>query len=413
MMNGSAYEDLVKENAALRSRLREAEDSLEAIQSGQVDALVVSDKSGVRPYTLKSADSPYRLIVENMKQGAVTLSIDGIVLYCNDFFAELLECSVAAVISQNIDAYLAPEDGQAFWPFLNAIQTRGAIYKEFHLYVRKERMIPVYVSGSLIELDEMRVYCLVFTDLRERKQAEAQALALETEKQRTQVLAAFMRDTSHDFRTPISVILTGLSNIERTQDEDKRKEKIRTIEMYVSYLNSVLEKLQHTAILDALKELRLESQPPSVIIQEAIEACEDEAKEKDITLVEEVEAHIPSICLDADYLYHALVETLRNAILFSPAGRQVYIRCKRTNENQITIEVIDQGNGIPNEDIPFIFDRFFRGDKSRHVSGGVGLGLAIVKRTVELHKGAVQVESIPGQGTTIRLQLPIKTPTNP
>jgi len=77
MMNVSTYEHLVKENAELRSRLREAEDSLEAIQSGQVDALVVSDKSGVRPYTLKSADSPYRLIVENMKQGAVTLSARG------------------------------------------------------------------------------------------------------------------------------------------------------------------------------------------------------------------------------------------------------------------------------------------------------------------------------------------------
>ncbi len=98
--------DVSSDFADLKSRLAEAEDTLRALRSGEVDALVVDGKSGAQVFTLKSAAEPYRLLVEQMREGAITLSLEGVVLYCNEAFADIVGKSAPRIIGAS-DARLS------------------------------------------------------------------------------------------------------------------------------------------------------------------------------------------------------------------------------------------------------------------------------------------------------------------
>src|SRR6185437_11690836 len=94
-----------EEIAALEARLREAEETLDAIRNGEVDAVVVSGPEGQKVYTLENADRPYRVLVEQMQEGAVTFSEDGVVLYCNERFAAIVEVRREQIIGHSIEAF--------------------------------------------------------------------------------------------------------------------------------------------------------------------------------------------------------------------------------------------------------------------------------------------------------------------
>lgn len=138
------------------------------------------------------------------------------------------------------------------------------------------------------------------------------------------------------------------------------------------------------------------------------------AKEQQIPIVLKLEAHDPVLpAADEDRLEQVLTNLLDNALRHSSAGEEISIgTCRGMSADggeTLSIVVRDHGQGIPSEDLPYIFDRFYKADKARkrEATGGTGLGLAIVKNIVEAHKGSIQVHSVQGEGTTFTIQLPI------
>ena len=110
---------------------------------------------------------------------------------------------------------------------------------------------------------------------------------------------------------------------------------------------------------------------------------------------------------DPIFLRQALVNIIHNAIKYSPVGEVVSVRVRKASSSQVVVEIQDRGPGIPMEDQPKIFDRFYRVDKARwRASGGAGLGLSIAKWAVEAHGGSVTLESELNQGCTFRITLP-------
>jgi PAS domain-containing protein len=109
-----AEQNLWGEIDELRIRLQEAEETLRAIRGGEVDALVITGPAGEQVFSLKGADHPYRVIVEEMSEGAVTLSLDGTILYCNGRFAELVKTPLERVIGAPIESFMAGDDKGAF-----------------------------------------------------------------------------------------------------------------------------------------------------------------------------------------------------------------------------------------------------------------------------------------------------------
>jgi len=154
-----------EEIASLRARLREAEETLDAIRHGEVDAVVVGGPDGQKVYTLENADRPYRVLVEQMQEGAVTFSEDGIVLYCNQRFASIVEARRETIIGQTIEEFFDQSERAA----LRALMTRehGGMSAEFTLRLRQGGEVPVNVSlaGLTVEEGGQGILCAIVTDL--------------------------------------------------------------------------------------------------------------------------------------------------------------------------------------------------------------------------------------------------------
>ena len=284
--------------------------------------------------------------------------------------------------------------------------SNNGIFREFKLQTRTQEIVPVYISANSLVLDKVEVVCLVITDLRERKKAELQAMELLFEKERTQLLANFMRDTSHDLRTPITIIINKLYKARRLRTDDERIQTILDAENYVFYLNSVLEQLQQMAILDSLSEVPYELASINHVIIEAVHDLEQKTSEKNISISTDLAPELPPIRFNPDNMHRALTELIRNAIQFTQPGGQIHIRSAYLHDSRVLFEVIDNGKGIKTENLPRIFERFFKESISRELSGGAGLGLPMVKRIIELHYGSIEVESTLGETTRFRVFLP-------
>jgi len=157
----------------LRQKLDEANDTIEAIRAGKVDAFVVNDKEGPRIYTLKSADQTYRVFIEKMIEGAVTLNKSGIILYSNSRFASMIKIPLSKIIGSYFKEYVSDESTAVF----NNLIEKGwdeECKGEICLTCNDGREIPVLVSLTTLELDEGTALSLILTDLTSQKDIEKQ-----------------------------------------------------------------------------------------------------------------------------------------------------------------------------------------------------------------------------------------------
>src|SRR3954452_14461375 len=178
MAQGDFLETDRAEIEHLRARLMEAEDALEVIRGGGVDAVIVGGPLGQQIYTITNADRPYRLLIEQMREGAVTLSKEGLVLYCNEAFASLLERSPGQISGKLFNEFLMQTDVQVFDSMLKSPDGGRAIVT---MVAAGEAKVPANLSLSpLPDGSGGRIVCGVVTDLRPlqqstRKLAEAGA----------------------------------------------------------------------------------------------------------------------------------------------------------------------------------------------------------------------------------------------
>jgi two-component system sensor histidine kinase BaeS len=143
-------------------------------------------------------------------------------------------------------------------------------------------------------------------------------------------------------------------------------------------------------------------------------AFEHQAAQAGVSLQVSASGDLPPVEVDETRLAQVLANLISNALRFTPSGGQIVLSAALDGD-QVALTVRDSGRGIPPEDLPFVFDRFYRADKSRSEDNGEsGLGLAIVKALVEAHGGKIEVQSAAGQGTAFTLRLPAASPrSNP
>jgi PAS domain S-box-containing protein len=164
--------DLAAEVEHLRARLAEAEEVLRAIRNGEVDGVLITGGRGEQVYTLRGADRIYRQLIETMSEGAVTVSADGVILYCNVRLAEMLGQPLDRVMGTALRNYLPPADQQALDAILAQARTEPS-RREINLKSSEGRLVPVYLSASRLPGEGAEVvFCLVLTDLTEQKHHE-------------------------------------------------------------------------------------------------------------------------------------------------------------------------------------------------------------------------------------------------
>lgn len=169
--------ELAAELEDLRARLAEAEEVLRAIRNGEVDAVVVTGERGDQVFTLRGADRVYRQLIETMSEGAVALSANGVILYCNVRLAEILGLPLDHVLGTSLRDHLPIADQQAFDAILAQACT-GTNRREINLITSEGRLVPVYLSASPLRSEGTEIgFCLVLTDLTEQKHHEQTSVA--------------------------------------------------------------------------------------------------------------------------------------------------------------------------------------------------------------------------------------------
>jgi len=177
-------QQLLDELQKLTSRMMEAEETLRAIRGGEVDGLVVSTAEGDQVFTLMGAEHPYRVMVETMNEGAVTLAADGTILYCNQRFADIVKGSVEKVIGSSIHPYISSTDLQLFEALVER-GLKGNSKGELALQAGGENSVPVLLSVSPLQLTDMPgVVCAVLVDITERRKMEEELKISETRYRR-------------------------------------------------------------------------------------------------------------------------------------------------------------------------------------------------------------------------------------
>jgi signal transduction histidine kinase len=173
-------------------------------------------------------------------------------------------------------------------------------------------------------------------------------------------------------------------------------------------LNRLVDDLQELALAEA-GQLTLVRKPVRVdkIVERAVYLIENQSAEKNVQVEVDLPPDLPEIEVDAERIGQVLRNLLNNALTNTPTGGHIRVTASVV-DSQVEVCVRDDGTGISPDQLPFVFERFYRADKSRQrTTGGAGLGLSIVKQLVEAHGGHVSIESQVGAGTTVRFSTPV------
>jgi PAS domain S-box-containing protein len=164
-------EHLLQHIKLLEMRLEEAESTLQAIRHGEVDALVVSSPTGPQVYTLQSADHPYRILIQEMQEGALTLTSTGLILYANLAFARMMRTSLESIVGTSVQRFVAPRELQSFQAFFERC-ARSNSRGEMVLQAADGTLVPAFLACNSFRVDDFQSVCLVVTDLTEQKRQE-------------------------------------------------------------------------------------------------------------------------------------------------------------------------------------------------------------------------------------------------
>jgi two-component system phosphate regulon sensor histidine kinase PhoR len=219
----------------------------------------------------------------------------------------------------------------------------------------------------------------------------------------------FVANVSHELRTPLTLIKGFVETLRDGAlfDGVKGPEFLATIEKHVDQLTNLVSDLLELSRLESREGLpRMARVDVTFTLEKVLQFMKPAAEKRRQALELAVNGGLPAVAGDPDYIERALSNLVENSIKYTPEGGRIRVRAAREGD-RVLIEVSDTGIGIPPEDLPRVFERFYRVDKSRsREMGGTGLGLSIVKHVVQVHGGSVDVESVVGKGTTFRLRLP-------
>jgi PAS domain S-box-containing protein len=392
---------------ALRARLREAEQTIDAIRSGQVDALVLRSPEGETVYALETADRPYRVLVEQMAQGAATLDAAGLILYSNPSLNRLMGVASDALVGTPF-ASLFSHEVRAEVKRLVAQAGTAPCTLETRLQL-DGRLAPVQVSASPLGLEHMAIVALV-TDLSDEKEKAALIAAREALQRADRQKDEFLATLAHELRNPLAPIRTAVDLL-RTGDPERDKLDYcqDVIARQVGHMARLLDDLLDVSRVSRGKlELRKERVPVAELIRHGTESSHPTivAGGHHLTTIVAVEP----ILLDVDptRLAQVISNLLNNAARYSEPGSRIRLAVDRDGDDAV-IQVRDNGVGMRPEMLVRVFEPFFQIDRSLDRSqGGLGIGLTLVKQIVEIHGGTVTAASDGlGKGCEFTVRLPV------
>lgn len=260
--------------------------------------------------------------------------------------------------------------------------------------------------------DEVERLGAAFNDMAEKLQRAA-AKQNELEQARRDVVAA----VSHDLRTPLASLRAMIEAINDgvVTDETTTQRYLKNAQLQAENLSLLVDDLFELSQLDAgVMQWRVEPSSLRDLISDTLETMHVHAAEKNIKLSGWVDPNVDPVLMNSHKMQRVLYNLIQNAIRHTPTDGTIFVEArKRERDQEVQVDVIDTGEGIPESDVPRIFEQFYRGEKSRsreslgyRSGGGAGLGLAIAQRIVQAHQGKIWVESKRGAGSKFSFTVP-------
>jgi PAS domain S-box-containing protein len=384
----------------LQQELEELQETLRAIRDGEVDAVVVEGPKGVQVFTHTTAERPYRRLVEQMQDGAVTLTHAGDILYCNPRFGELVGAPCERIVGGSIDRFIVASDR----PRLAASMRAGRGTYEGHLLAADGDEVPIYLSVGPFVSDGVESLCVVVTDRSKLLRTRA---ARDEAEAASQAQDEFIAMLGHEVRNPLGAISAAIAVLDRIDPATERASRARAvIARQTEHLSRLIEDLLEVTrgVLGKIVLVRTE-----VDVADAVRRCIAtlHGMNKLAGRVVTVEAESAWVEADAARLEQIVMNLLSNAVKFTASGGAIRVTVHRADDEAV-LQVADDGVGIASEFLPSVFDLFAQGSRSLdRPGGGLGVGLTLARRLVELHGGRIDaVSSGPGRGSTLTVRLP-------
>ncbi|MES2775730.1 MAG: ATP-binding protein [Bacteroidota bacterium] len=411
-----SIEELQLQNSELISRLEEAEQLIDAIREGEVDAFALRRNNQSQIFTLESGDHAYRMLVENMTEGAVSLSEDGLILYTNGYFHELLGASYEVVIGKPVLNFIHPDSREYFMELFRkgvAGQSKGEIN-----LTSVNKIIPVYISLTSL-YPTLQTVGMIISDLTERKKAEEEIKnkAVELERMNKE-LQSFAYISSHDLQEPLRKIQTFATRITQKESQnlsDNGKEMFHRMQLAAKRMQTLIEDL-FAYSRTKVTERHFEKTDLNKIFEEVKEDLQDTLKEKNATIEVTELCYADIIPFQFRQMMHNLIS---NSLKFSSPQKTPHINIKgiiaagkNLNNEKLSprqvychITISDNGIGFEQQYSDRIFEVFQR-LHSKSEYNGTGIGLSIVKKIVENHNGIITAQSDPGKGAQFDIFIP-------
>jgi PAS domain S-box-containing protein len=407
-MNQNNYEhgSLLSEIEYLRARLTEAEETIHAIRNGEIDALVVTGAAGEQVYTLKGANHTYRILIETINEGALTLSPEGTILYCNGRFSKMVNLPTERVMGHSFFPFVPADDRERIRELLGQA-LEGESKGEALLQSSNGGSLPVLFSLRSFPFEGRHLICMVVTELTAQKKDQEKlrnySAVLE---QRNKDLEDFTFIASHDLQEPLRKIQVFSDLV---------------IGKYASFLDSTgkdyLRRLAASAnrmqelIQDVRGYSKLTNERSSFncvdlkrVIGDAISNLKVEIEEAGATIHM---GDFPSIEGNPSLIRLLFQNLISNALKYRNKAKPVIRISSIEREGEIQLKVEDNGIGFEKKYTDQIF-RPFKRLHGRNEYQGTGMGLAICRKIVERHMGTIIAESKPGKGSTFIINLPVK-----
>jgi two-component system phosphate regulon sensor histidine kinase PhoR len=345
----------------------------------QLQKQIAKRESGMQ--TIFSAMQDALLVVDSNRQ----------VILTNQMFRKLFDAPEISLGTTLLEIVRDPTLDRLL---TDAFRGAGAVRCELTL---DESQIEMHAVATKNEAGEITGALVLFHDITELKKMD-------------QVRRDFVANVSHELRTPLSILrgyIETLLDTPKTPREELTR-ILRVMERHSDRLELLVEDLLTLAQLESANpDLQMGTVELSSFLPEMVRDWEKKLTRKQLNIIVDLPAELSAICADRTRLQEALYNLLDNAVKYSRERGEIRLSA-RQRDGEIELAVSDDGIGIAKEDLPRIFERFYRADKARGPDKvrGTGLGLAIVKHIAQLHGGRVEAESELEKGTTIRVVLP-------
>lgn len=340
-----------------------------------------------------AAHPVWRTILAAMREGVLVVDREMTVLVQNPAAAEIFP--PPPISSRPLRLIDLTRDPTLHEGFQQALEHGASVESRFELRRGEPRAFQVRIAPLHLAADTPHAALGVFVEITALERLE-------------RIRRDFFANLSHELRTPLAAILAYVETLQEIEPDDSEHMRrcLDGLFRQAQRLHALVRDITDLAEIESgAIALSLEVLPLRAFVEDVLALIQPQAEERGIAIVNEVPEAI-QVLADPLRLTQILQNLLDNAVKFNRPNGHVWIRARRLGEH-LEISIADTGIGIPPADQPRIFERFYRGEKSRsRETGGSGLGLAIVKHLVQLHGGEIHVRSEPGVGSefTVRLK---------